>query len=63
MQAFIGDSEFELIETLAERLAALILAEFPVARVRLQLAKPRALRGAASVAVRIVRPVAAERQK
>ncbi|GMU52290.1 MAG: hypothetical protein AMXMBFR33_14360 [Candidatus Xenobia bacterium] len=56
VQAFIADSEFQLIETLAERLAALILREFPVQRVRLQLAKPGALRGAESVAVRIVRP-------
>lgn len=55
LQSFIGESEFELLETLAERLAGLILAEFPVTRVRLQLAKPGALRGADSVAVRIVR--------
>lgn len=57
VQAFLGESEFQLIETLAERLAALILEEFPVTRVKLQLAKPGALRGAESVAVRIVRPV------
>lgn len=56
LQAFIADSELQLIETLAERLAALVLAEFPVTRVRLRLAKPGALRGAASVAVDIVRP-------
>ncbi|MEW6281561.1 MAG: dihydroneopterin aldolase [Candidatus Eremiobacterota bacterium] len=55
LQAYIAESEFQLIETLAERLAELILAEFPVRRVRLKLAKPGALRGAASVAVHITR--------
>lgn len=56
LQAYVAESQFELIETLAERVAALVLEEFPVTRVRLQLAKPGALRGAASVAVRITRP-------
>lgn len=56
LQACIAASEFQLIETLAERLAELILREFPVTRVQLKLSKPGALRGAASVAVRISRP-------
>lgn len=55
LQTFVGDSEFQLIETLAEQVAALVLAEFPVRWVKLRLSKPRALRGAASVGVVITR--------
>lgn len=56
LQQFVGDSEFRLIETLAERTAELVLADFPVSRIVLKLSKPGALRGAANVGVRIVRP-------
>ena len=55
LQSFVGDSEFQLIETLAEQVAALVLAEFPVRWVKLRLSKPRALRGAVSVGVVITR--------
>lgn len=55
LQAFVGESSFRLIETLAERCAQLVLDEFPVRRVRLRLTKPGALRGARTVGVRIVR--------
>lgn len=53
--AFIETSEFGLVETLAERVAALVLDEFPVARVTLRLDKPHALRGARGVGIRITR--------
>lgn len=53
--AFVSASSFGLVETLAERCAALILDEFGVARVDLKLSKPGALRGADAVGVRIRR--------
>lgn len=53
--AYVQASDFGLVETLAERVAELILTEFPVARVQLKLSKPGAVRGARAVGVRIVR--------
>ncbi len=53
--AFVSQSEFGLVESLAERCAELVLREFGVARVRLKLAKPGAVRGAACVGVVIER--------
>lgn len=53
--AYVTASGFGLVETLAERVAELILAEFPVLRVQLKLSKPGAVRGASAVGVRIVR--------
>ncbi len=55
LQEFVGSSEFQLIETLAEKVAGLVLAEFPVRWVELRLSKPGALRGAANVGVAIKR--------
>ena len=53
--AFVSASDFGLVETLAERCAELILAEFPVAKLRLKLSKPGAVRGAKAVGVVIKR--------
>lgn len=53
--AYVEAATFYLVETLAERVAALVLAEFPVQRVTLRLDKPYALRGATGVGVRITR--------
>ena len=53
--AFVGDSKFELVETLAEKVCELILDEFSVPWVRLTLHKPGAVSGAASVGVSIER--------
>ena len=53
--AFIGESEFLLIETMAERCAAIIREEFGVQWLRLRLSKPDALRGADDVGVIIER--------
>ncbi|MES1927090.1 dihydroneopterin aldolase [Salinisphaera sp. T31B1] len=53
--AYVEAAEFLLVETLSERVAELILNEFPVARVSLKLNKPYALRGAAGVGVRLIR--------
>ncbi len=52
---FIQDSEFQLVETLAERCAAIILDEFAVNWLRLKLSKPGAVRGSAAVGVIIER--------
>ena len=52
---YVGQSGFGLVETLAERCAAIILDEFGVARVRLKLSKPGAVRGARAVGVVIER--------
>jgi dihydroneopterin aldolase len=48
-------SEFQLVESLAERCAALILGEFPVDWLRLKLSKPGAVRGSSAVGVIIER--------
>lgn len=55
VMAFVGASGFGLVETLAERVADLILDEFPVHTVRLKLSKPGAVRGSRAVGVRITR--------
>lgn len=52
---YVEQSGFGLVETLAERCAAIILDEFGVAHVRLKLSKPGAVRGARAVGVVIER--------
>ena len=53
--AFIGDSEFQLVETMAEQVAAIVLDEFNVSWLRLTVHKPGALRGSRDVGVIIER--------
>lgn len=53
--AFVEASEFQLVETLAERTAQLILAEFAVEWVRVSINKPGAIRGSRDVGVMIER--------
>ncbi|MEZ5500625.1 MAG: dihydroneopterin aldolase [Steroidobacteraceae bacterium] len=53
--AFVEESQFHLVETLAERLAALLLEEFALAWVRLSINKPGAIRGSRDVGVSILR--------
>jgi dihydroneopterin aldolase len=53
--AFVGESRFELVETLAERCAEIVLREFGVRWLRLKLAKPGAVTGAKAVGVIIER--------
>ena len=53
--SFVGESEFELVETLAERIAEIILKEFDVSWLRLSLNKIGAIRGARDVGVVIER--------
>lgn len=52
---FIEKSEFQLVETLAEQCAAIVLDEFPVLRLKLKLSKPGAVRGSSAVGVIIER--------
>ena len=52
---FVGESEFQLVETLAERCAQIIRDEFSVRWVRLTLNKKGAVRGATDVGVIIER--------
>lgn len=53
--SFVGESQFQLVETLAERVAGIVLDEFNVPWVRVRLSKPGALRGSRDVGVEIVR--------
>jgi dihydroneopterin aldolase len=52
---FVAASEFQLVETLAQRVALLILEEFAAAWVRVSLNKPGAIRSARDVGVVIER--------
>jgi len=52
---FVGHSEFHLVETLAERVAELVIKEFNVRWLRLRLNKQGAIRGARDVGVIIER--------
>ena len=53
--AYVSASEFQLIETLAHRLALLLLAEFPFAWIRVEINKPGAIRHSRNVSVSILR--------
>ena len=55
VQAFVSESSFQLVETLAEKIAAIILDEFDVDWVRVRVNKPGAIRGAKGVGVLIER--------
>ena len=53
--AFVEAAEFKLVETLAHRLAMLLLAEFDVAWVKLTVNKPGAIRGSRDVGITLER--------
>lgn len=55
LMSYVGDSEFELVETLAEKIAEIILTEFKVPWLRLSLNKKGAVRGVRDVGVIIER--------
>lgn len=55
LQQFVGDAKFQLVETLAEKIAAIVIDEFGVPWVRVKLNKPGAIRGARDVGVLIER--------
>jgi len=53
--SFVEQSEFQLVETLAEKIAEIIREEFHVPWLRLKLSKPGAVRGSKNVGVLIER--------
>ena len=55
VQQFVADSEFQLVETMAEKIASTILAEFDIPWISVSVNKPGAIRGAKDVGVKIRR--------
>ncbi len=55
VQTFVGESQFQLVEILTERIAQLIVTEFGVSWVKVRLNKRGALRGARDVGIEIER--------
>jgi dihydroneopterin aldolase len=53
--AFVENSQFHLVETLAEHIAMLVLQDFGVAGVSIALSKPGAIRSSRDVGVRLER--------
>jgi len=53
--AFVGESEYQLVETLAEKITDIVLTEFSVPWVKLTVHKPGAVRGSRDVGVIIER--------
>jgi dihydroneopterin aldolase len=56
VQQFVADSEFQLVETMAEKIAELVLQEFEIPWIQVRVSKPGAIRGAKDVGVLIHRP-------
>ena len=55
VQQFVADSGFQLVETMAEKIAETVLAEFDVPWIRVEVNKPGAIRGAKGVGIKIYR--------
>ncbi|MEO7385930.1 MAG: dihydroneopterin aldolase, partial [Gammaproteobacteria bacterium] len=55
VKSFVADSRFNLIETMAEQVAGIIVTEFQVPWVRVAVHKPWAIRGSKDVGVLIER--------
>jgi dihydroneopterin aldolase len=53
--SFVGESDFQLVETLAERIARVVVTEFDVPWVRVRLNKRGAIRGSRDVGILIER--------
>jgi 7,8-dihydroneopterin aldolase/epimerase/oxygenase len=53
--SFVAESQYNLVETLVERIAVLLLEEFGLEWVRVTLSKPGAIRGSRDVGVTIER--------
>ena len=53
--AFVEESRFQLVETLAERVAAIVIDEFDVAKVKVRINKKGAVRYAGDVGIIIER--------
>lgn len=55
VQSFVAESSFQLVETLAERIAEIIREEFDVDWVKVRVNKPGAIRGSRDVGILIER--------
>jgi len=55
VQQFVADSEFQLVETMAEKIAELVLKEFKIPWIQVCVSKPGAIRGAKNVGILIHR--------
>lgn len=55
IREFVAESSFQLVETLAECIAAIVRDEFSVAWVKVRVNKPGAIRGSKNVGVVIER--------
>ena len=55
IRKFVEDSDFQLVETMAEKIAEIILVEFNVPWVKIRVNKPGAIRGSKDVGVFITR--------
>ncbi len=51
----MSESEYQLVETLAENIAGLVLEEFDVPWIQVRVSKPQAISGANDVGVLIYR--------
>lgn len=58
LQKAVEDSEFRLVETLAETLARIVVTEFRVGWLRLSVSKPGAIEGSRNVGVIVERSTA-----
>ena len=55
VESFVSESSFQLVETLAERIADIICTEFDVEWVRVRVHKPGAIRNSRDVGVEVER--------
>lgn len=55
VQQFVAESEYQLVETLAEKIAELVLGEFEVPWIQVRVSKPGAISGANDVGALIYR--------
>jgi dihydroneopterin aldolase/2-amino-4-hydroxy-6-hydroxymethyldihydropteridine diphosphokinase len=53
--AFVENSQYQLVETLAERLAQLLIEKFDLVEIDLSVSKPAAIRGSQNVGIQIHR--------
>lgn len=55
IKTFAAESDYRLIEALAENIANVILSEYPISQVKVRLSKPGVLSDVASVGIEIIR--------
>ncbi len=55
ISSFVGKSSFQLVETMADKIAKRVLKNKSIEKVEVKVEKPGALRGSKSVGIKIVR--------